>query len=209
MQDSKCKICRRTGAKLFLKGDKCFSQKCALVRKPYVPGPKAKRRTKNFSEYAKELKEKQKLRNWYNLEEKQFSNYVKKVLGARGKVADAAAFLIEILESRLDNVIFRLGFAPSRAAARQIISHRHILVNDKHVNISSYLVKKGDQIKIRPASVSKTIFKNLSQTIKNYKAPMWLELDKEKLEGKIVSVATMVEAAPPAEISSIFEFYSK
>jgi len=209
MEDSKCKICRRIGVKLFLKGEKCFGQKCPLVRKPYPPGPKTKRRLKALSEYGKELREKQKLKRWYNLEEKQFKNYVKKVLGARGKVEDAAALLIKILESRLDNVVFRLGLASSRKASRQLVSHRHILVNGKPINISSYLVKKGDVIKIKPSSSKKNIFKNLPQVLKKYKTPSWLELSAQNLEGKVKDLPNLEEAAPPVEIASIFEFYSR
>ncbi len=195
--------------KLFLKGEKCLSQKCPIVRKPYPPGPKGKRRIKSLSEYGKELKEKQRLKNWYNLKERQFKIYVKRVLDARGKVPDAAAALVQILENRLDNVIFRLGFAPSRAAARQIISHGHVLVNGKHINIPSFSVKKGDKIGVRPTSAKKKIFQNLAPVLKKYKPPSWLELNAEILEGKVKGVPTLEEAAPPAEITSIFEFYSR
>jgi len=209
MNKSSCKICRRVGVKLFLKGEKCFSPKCPMVRKPYPPGPKGKRRPRGLSEYGKELKEKQKLKNWYNLEERQFKNYVKKVLGKRGKVEDTGALLIKTLESRLDNVVFRLGFASSRLAARQLVSHRHILVNDRSVNIPSFLVKKGDTIKIHPSSLKKNIFQNLPQIIKKYKASSWLSLDAKTLEGKVVALPNLEEAAPPAEVASVFEFYSK
>lgn len=209
MEDSKCKICRRAGVKLFLKGERCSSVKCALMRKPYVPGPKAKRRFKAVSDYGKELREKQKLRACYNLRENQFKNYVKSVLGARGKVEDAATLLIEILESRLDNVIFRMGFTASREAARQMVSHRHILVNGKKVNIPSFKTKEGDVIKINPASLNKNIFKNLATTIKKYKAPSWLSLDAEKMEAKIVGKPNLEEALPPAEVALVFEYYSK
>jgi len=209
MQNSKCKICRREGVKLFLRGEKCLSQKCPIIRKPYPPGPKGKRRIKSLSEYGKELKEKQRLKNWYNLKERQFKIYVKRVLDARGKVPDAAAALVQILENRLDNVIFRLGFAPSRAAARQIISHGHVLVNGKHINIPSFSVKKGDKIGVRPISAKKKIFQNLAPVLKKYKPPTWLELNAETLEGKVKGVPTLEEVAPPAEITSIFEFYSR
>ncbi len=209
MEDSKCKKCRRLGVKLFLRGDKCLSPKCPLTRKPYFPGPKAKKRIKGVSEYGKELKEKQKLKNWYNLKERQFQKYVKQILKARGKVADASDTLVKTLESRLDNVVFRLGFASSRAAARQLISHRHFLVNGKAMNIPSYLVKKGDEIKVKPNSAKKTVFKNLSTSLKKHTPPSWLKLDAENLGGKVTGVPNIMEAAPPAEISSIFEFYSK
>jgi small subunit ribosomal protein S4 len=209
MQNSKCKICRRLGVKLFLKGEKCLSPKCPMVRKPYGPGQKGKRRKGALSEYGKELREKQKLKNWYNLKERQFRKYVKEVLGARGKVEDASALLIKILESRLDNVVFRLGFASSRTAARQLVSHRHILVNGRTVNIPSFSVKKGDRISIKPTSVKKNIFRNLSSILKKHKSPTWLQVNAEKLEGKVINEPNIEEASPPAEISSIFEFYSR
>ena len=209
MKDSKCKICRRLGIKIFLRGERCFSQKCTMIRKPYPPGPKSKKRARALSEYGKELKEKQKLKNWYNLEERQFRKYVKEILSARGKVADAGAALIKNLESRLDNVVFRLGFAPSRVAARQTVSHRHFMVNGKPINIPSYLVKKGDKISINPSSAKKTIFQKLPLLLKKYNPPSWLKLDAEKLEGKVADSPNLKEAAPPAELSSIFEFYSK
>ncbi|MDI6591378.1 MAG: 30S ribosomal protein S4 [Patescibacteria group bacterium] len=214
MQNSKCKICRRLGVKLFLKGEKCLSPKCPMVRKPYPPGQKGKRRPTPLSEYGKELREKQKLKNWYNLKEAQFRKYVKEVLEAirsskRGKVRDPAASLIKTLESRLDNVIFRLGIASSRAQARQLISHGHFLVNDKIVNIPSYLVKKGDKITPSPHSLKKTFFQNLPSLLKKQKIPSWLELNIEKVEGKVKEEPNLEEAAPPAEILAIFEYYSR
>jgi len=210
MINSKCKICRRLGVKLFLKGEKCLSPKCSMIRKPYPPGQKIKRKKfGGLSEYGKELKEKQKLKNWYNLEERQFRKYVKKALGARGKVENADALLIKTLESRLDNVLFRLGFAVSRLLARQIVSHRHFLVNGRSINVPSYLVKKGDKINIKPSSSKKNIFQNLPSVLKKHKPPSWLELNAEKLEGKVVGEPNLEEAAPPVEISSIFEYYSR
>lgn len=206
---SKCKICRRLGIKLFLRGERCLSQKCPMVKKPYPPGPKAKKRTKGLSEYGKELREKQKLKNWYNLEEKQFRKYVREILKARGKVTDVGAALIKTLESRLDNVVFRLGFAPSRTAARQMVSHGHFTVNDKPTDIPSYLVKKGDKINVKAASVKKTIFQKISPQLSKHNPPSWLKLDAKNLEGKVIDSPSLEEAAPPAELSSIFEFYSK
>ncbi|GAI33991.1 unnamed protein product [marine sediment metagenome] len=177
-----------------------------MVKKAYPPGQKGKRRVKALSEYGKELREKQKLKNWYNLKERQFRKYVKEALEKR---EDAGTMLIKILESRLDNVVFRLGFASSRRLAQQLISHRHFLVNDKVINIPSYLVKKGDKIKIRPSSSKKTVFQNLSTVLKKYETPAWLELNIEKLEGKVVGRPSLEEVAPPVEISSIFEYYSR
>jgi small subunit ribosomal protein S4 len=208
MQDSKCKICRRLGVKLFLKGEKCLSPKCPMVKKPYPPGQKRKRRVRALSEYGKELREKQKLKNWYNLKEGQFRKYVEKALGLRKK-EDSATLLIKTLESRLDNVVFRLGFSPSRTQARQLISHRHFLVNSRLINIPSYQVKKGDKISIKPSSRKKNIFQNLLTSLKKHKTSSWLELSPEKLEGKVIGEPTLEEAVPPVEISAIFEYYSR
>lgn len=208
-KNKNCAICRRLGVKLFLKGERCLSLKCAMIKKAYPPGQKRKKARSSSSEYAKELKEKQKLRNWYNLKENQFRKYVRTTLEARGKIEDAGALLIKTLESRLDNVIFRLGFAPSRTQARQMICHRHFSVNDRAVNIPSHLVKKGDKIAVRPISQKKAIFRELPNILKKYKPPSWLELNSAKLEGKVVGEPSFEEAAPPAEIASIFEFYSR
>jgi small subunit ribosomal protein S4 len=208
MEDS-CKNCRRYGVKLFLKGDRCFSPKCAFTRRSYAPGPKAKRRLGQLSEYGKELMEKQKLKRWYNLSERQFGNYVNKVLTKRGKSVNTAEDLIVSLESRLDNVAFRLGFAPSRSQAQQMVSHGLFMINGKAINTPSHRMDKEDTIAPRPQKIKKILFQNIKNSIKNYKQPAWLQLDKEKLEGKIIGVPTLEEAAPPAEISSIFEFYSR
>jgi len=209
MENKKCKICRRLGVKLFLKGEKCVSPKCPMVKRSYPPGQKGKRRRGPPSEYAKELAEKQKLKNWYNLRERQFKNYVKKVLAERGKVEDASSLLIKMLESRLDNVVFRLGFATSRAQARQLVSHGFFLVNGKPINFPSHQLKKGDVISIKPQKIKKVIFKNLKNLIKKHKVPKWLKLDATKLEGEVIGEPTLEDVMPPVELSSIFEFYSR
>jgi len=206
---SKCKICRRLGEKLFLKGQRCFSPKCAMVKRAYPPGPKKKRRLGPLSEYGKALREKQKLKKWYNLEERQFKNYVKKILEKRGKVEDASSLLIKTLERRLDNVVFRLGFANSRIQAKQLVSHGHFLVNGKSIDTPSYLAKKGDVISVKPQKTKKAIFQNLKNLLKKYKTSSWLALDVEKLEGKVITEPDFEEAAPPVEIPVIFEFYSR
>lgn len=195
--------------KLFLKGERCLSPKCPLLRKPYPPGQKRKRRPKAISEYAKELRAKQKLKIFYNLKERQLRNYVKEVLGKKGKIENPADLLIKKLETRFDNLIFRLGLATSRSQARQLISHGHFLVNQKPANIPSLHLKAGDTIKIRPNSLKKGIFQNLSLTLKDKQLPFWLELDKKKLEGKVKDLPTLEEVAPPVEISPIFEYYSR
>lgn len=195
--------------KLFLKGERCLSPKCPMVKRSYPPGQKGKRRKGPPSEFGKELREKQKLKILYNLDEKQFKNYVKKVLERKGKVGDLSTFLIKILELRLDNVIFRLGFAQSRVQAKQLVSHNFFLVNGKPVNFPSYQLKKGDVINIKPQKTKKSIFQNLKNLLKKYKTPSWFELNFEKLEAKVIGEPKLEEVAPPVEISAIFEYYSK
>jgi small subunit ribosomal protein S4 len=206
--DSKCTICRRLGQKLFLKGEKCFSPKCPIIKRPYPPGQKKKRRPSPLSEYGRELREKQRLKVWYNLREAQLRKYVREVLERRGRI-DTANLLIKKLESRLDNVVFRLGLAISRPQARQLVSHGYLLVNEKKVKSPSYQVKKGDKITIPPSKKGKKFFQNIASSLKKYQPPAWLKLDKEKLEGQVIGEPTLEEAGPPAEISSIFEFYSR
>jgi len=192
----KCKKCRRVGEKLFLKGEKCFGPKCPITRKPYVPGifgkTKRKRGKKGLSEYAIQLREKQKMKLTYGIRERQFANYLKEVK-KKGR-GDAAAYLLEILESRFDNVVFRSGLVESRAKARQIISHGHIMVNNRKVNIPSFRLKIGDKISIRPQSVNKGFLKDIDIKLKKYNPPSWIKFDKNKKEGEIVG--------PPATISS-------
>jgi len=214
MQNAKCKICRRLGVKLFLKGERCLSPKCPMVKRAYPPGQKGKRRKGPPSEYGKQLAEKQKLKSWYNLREKQFKKYVKEILGRRGRVEDDSAELIKILELRLDNVVFRLGFATSRGQARELVSHSYFLVNGKSINIPSYQLKKGDIISLKPQKIKKARVptpwvQNLKNLLKKYKTPSWLQLDIEKLEGKVIAEPKLEEAVPPVEISAIFEYYSR
>lgn len=195
--------------KLFLKADRCLSPKCSMVKRDYPPGLQSKKSRRNFTEYGKELKEKQALKKWYVLRERQFSNYVKDALSKRGKVADSGELLIKMLETRLDNVVFRAGFASSRSQARQIVNHGHFLVNGKRIDVPSFVVKKNAFVSLRPLSLKKTIFKNISADLKKKITPAWLKLDLEKLEAKIVGDPTIKESAPPAEISTIFEYYSR
>jgi small subunit ribosomal protein S4 len=209
IKEAKCRICRRLGVKLFLRGERCFSPKCAMVKRPYPPGQKGKRRPAPPSEYKRELVEKQKLKYWYNLSERQLRKYVKEVLEMRGKVEDASVLLIQNLEKRLDNVVYRLGFAVSRDQARQMVSHNFFLVNGKSVNIPSYRLKVGDIISLKPQKLKKVIFKDLKEKLKKHSVPSWLFLDPEKLEGKIIAEPKVEEIAPPVEVSSVFEFYSR
>jgi small subunit ribosomal protein S4 len=204
-----CKTCRRLGQKLFLKGDRCFSQKCAMIKRAYAPGLQKKRRGGSPSAYKKSLEEKQTLKKWYGVSERQFKRYVKETLAKMGKVEDVSNELIKRLEQRLDNVIFRLGFAKSRIQARQLVSHSYFLINGKPVNIPSYSVKKGDVISIKEHKKAKGVFKELATELKRKDAPAWLTLNKEKLEAKTIGEPNLDEVKPPAEISSIFEFYSR
>ncbi len=197
------------GTKLFLKGERCLSPKCALIRKPYPPGPKRKGRFKQLSEYGKELQEKQKLKNWYNLRERQFAKYVKDILKRRSKVEDASSTLIQKLESRFDNVVFRLGFASSRIQARQFVSHGHFSINGKVVNRPSSQLEKGDKVAVNPVSRKKKNIEKVSPALKKYQPPAWLKLNGETLEAEVVGVPNLAEATPPAELSTIFEFYSR
>ncbi len=208
MLKNNCKTCRRLGQKIFLKGEKCLSPRCPFIKRPYPPGLRKKRRGGSFSEYAKELREKQKLKNYYGLGERQFRNYVKSVLQKRGQIGDATLILLKELEKRLDNVVFRLGFARSRMEAKQMVSHSYFLVNGKQVNISSFATKKDMVIAFKPAKQEKTVFKNLSSVLKNYQPPSWLSLDKTKMEGKITAEPT-ADDVNNVDIPAIFEFYSR
>ncbi len=205
--DSVCKLCRRESMKLFLKGERCISEKCAFERRGYPPGqhgPGLRRRKP--SDYSIQLREKQKVKRIYGVGEAQFRNYFEKAARARGTTGEV---LLLLLETRLDNVVYRLGFASSRPQARQVVRHRQVMVNGRIVDIPSYQVKRGDQISLHPSFKKKAIVKNLSLTIKKHNPPSWLELNKEKLEGKVTGFPSLEEASPPAEIPAIFEFYSR
>jgi len=203
---TKCKICRRTGQKLFLKEEKCFSPKCPITRKPYPPGKRAKR-PRPLSEFGSQLKEKQKLKFLYGLREKQFSNYVKSAMDKGG--ANISSHVIELLESRLDNTIFRLGFTQSRSNARQLVSHGHIYINNKRTTIPSFQIKKEDKISIKTTSLSKKVFADLDIELKKYNPPSWLKLDKEKKVGEVTKLPVAKEAETGVDIGLIIDFYSR
>jgi len=208
MATTPCKTCRRQRQKLFLKGDKCYSPKCLVIQRPFPPGAKKKRSRPSQSEFAKELFEKQKLKRHYGLSESQFRKYVKDVLQKRGKVDDATLLLMKKLESRLDNVIFRLGMARSRKEARELVSHSHFLVNKKPVNVASFEVKKGAVIALKDSKKQKPFFTNLVLGLKKYQPPAWLKLDADNLRGEFIAEPTLPENSN-VDISSIFEFYSR
>lgn len=201
--DANCRLCRREGQKLFLKGDRCYSAKCALERRSYAPGQHGQGRSKN-SDYANQLREKQKVKRFYGLQEVQFRNLFDK---ADRKAGITGANLLILLETRLDNVVFRLGFASSRKEARQLVSHGHFTVNGKKVDIPSYTVKPGDVIKVKEKSTSSPKFKEVKEM--TITVPEWVSVDVEKLEGKVLAEPTREQIDTPVEEHLIVELYSK
>jgi small subunit ribosomal protein S4 len=210
IKQPKCKICRRAGEKLFLKGERCFTPKCALVKRPFPPGQRAKRRRGGLSEYGRELREKQKIKNSYLLSEKEFRNYVKALLDTKTKIVeDVPSAFVKSVETRLDNIIFRLGFANSRGEARQMVSHGHFSVNNRKTTIPSRQIKINDKITIRKESREKPIFKDIEEKLKKTKIPTWLSMDKKTLEGEIKRYPKIDDVQLLGELSSVFEHYSR
>ncbi|MDO4745730.1 MAG: 30S ribosomal protein S4 [Bacillota bacterium] len=201
--DANCRLCRREGQKLFLKGDRCYSSKCALDRRGYAPGQHGQGRSK-ISDYGLQLREKQKAKRFYGLQETQFRNLFDK---AARKTGITGENLLILLETRLDNVVFRLGFASSRKEARQLVNHGHFQVNGKKVNIPSFTVKPGDVIKVKEKSTNSPKFKEVKEM--SITVPSWVSVDVEKLEGKILSVPTRAEIDTPVAEHLIVELYSK
>jgi small subunit ribosomal protein S4 len=208
-KEPKCKKCRRLGVKLFLKGEKCFSYKCPLTRKPYPPGERPKKVVPKVTEYKRLLNEKQKLKLFYGLRDHQLKKYVKEVLEQAKKYKDLDQALVEKLELRLDNIIFRAGFATSRAQARQLVSHKFFLVNKKNVNIPSYQLKVGDEIEIKPQKLGKKIFQHLKERLKTLQFPSYLVIDSENLKVKVVEKPKVEDLQIPVDLHAVFEFYAK
>lgn len=200
-----CKLCRREGEKLFLKGDRCYTDKCALARRAYAPGQHGQQRKKT-SEYGLQLREKQKARRFYGVLEKQFRNYFDKANNMKGVTGEN---LLQILESRLDNVVYRLGFAQSRPEARQLVKHDHFRVNGKKVNIPSYLVSPGDVISVADKMKNSDKMKAIIDGTGGKVMPSWLELDIDNLTGKVISLAPREEIDLPVKEYLIVELYSK
>ena len=201
--DANCRLCRREGQKLFLKGDRCYSPKCSLDRRSYAPGQHGQGRSKK-SDYALQLREKQKTKRFYGLQETQFRNLFDK---ADRKSGITGENLLILLETRLDNVVFRLGFASSRKEARQLVSHGHFTVNGKKVNIPSYTVKAGDVIKVKEKSTNSPKFKEVKEM--TITVPEWVTVDVEKLEGKVLAEPTREQIDTPVAEHLIVELYSK
>jgi len=207
--DKKCKLCRRSGKKLFLKGEKCFTPKCVLEKKSYAPGmlDSARKHRKTFSEYGFQLREKQKVKNIYRISEKQFSSYVKKA-SAKHEV-NPAEQLYKNLESRLDSVTFRIGFAQSRSLARQMVSHGHITVNGKRIDVPSHSVKKGDVLGIREGSRGKVLFNEVSARINKQDIPAWIKIESSKTQGIIQGAPKLDQGDTAFNLTSVLEFYSR
>jgi small subunit ribosomal protein S4 len=205
--DSKCKLCRRAGEKLFLKGDRCFSPKCAMVRRPYAPGIHGHNPTRGRSEFGRQLAMKQKIKRLYGVLERQFRHHFEESQMRQGATGD---LLLQRLECRLDNVAYRLGFAASRTAARQLVSHKFFTVNGIRMNVPSYEMKVGDVIALKSTKASKTYTKNQIELLKNKKdVPHWLVLDAEKLEGKVLALPTRGDVGISVDAQMVVEYYSK
>lgn len=200
-----CRLCRREGMKLYLKGDRCYSDKCALTNKAYAPGQHGQSRKKP-SEYGIQLREKQKVRRIYGIQERQFRNYFEKAERQKGVTGEN---LLRLLERRLDNVVYRLGMASSRVDARQLVRHGHFTVNGKKVNIPSFLVEEGQVIAAKEGSKSSPKFVGIADAITHRTAPAWLELDKENLVGRVVSLPNREDVDLPITEQLIVELYSR
>jgi small subunit ribosomal protein S4 len=201
-----CRQCRREGLKLFLKGDRCYSDKCSFERRSYPPGQHGQARVRKVSDYAIQLREKQKVRRIYGMLEGQFERYFEASEQAKGITGEN---LLVRLEKRLDNVLFRLGFANSRNQARQLVKHNHILVNAKKVNIPSFLVTVGDEIVIREKSRAIETISDSLESVARRGVPSWLELDSTNFKGKVKALPNREEITMPIQENLVVELYSK
>lgn len=201
-----CKLCRREEKKLFLKGSKCTSPKCPVEKRSFPPGQHGRNKRFKTSEYGQQLREKQKTRRIYGLLERQFRNTYEKALHMKGVTGEN---LLRLLERRLDNIVYRLGFAPSRNAARQLVRHRHFMVNDHTVDIPSYLVKAGDVIKVREKSRKLEIIHSSMRKIREGKLFPWLDLNKANMTGTILDIPGRADIPTEVNESLIVELYSK
>ena len=200
-----CRICRRVGQKLFLKGSRCYTDKCSINRRNYAPGQNGQKRAK-LSEYGTQLREKQKTKAFYGVGEKQFRKYFDMASRTKGITGDN---LLQILESRLDNVVYRLGFGSSRSGARMEVTHGLFTVNGKKVNIPSYLVKPGDVIAVRESMKDNKKMKEIVEENSARPVPEWLEKDEKNLSGKVIKASTREDIDLPIEEHLIVELYSK
>jgi small subunit ribosomal protein S4 len=204
-RESTCRLCRREGLKLFLKGDRCYSEKCAFERRGYAPGDHGQLR-KKFSDYGVQLREKQKLKRMYGLLEKQFRGYFEKADRQKGITGSN---LLVFLERRLDNMVFRMGFANSRTEARQLVRHNHFMVNGKPVNIPSCLIKLGDEVQVREGSKKVERILEAMETVARRGVPQWLDVDKANFRGVVKTLPTREELTMPVREQLVVELYSK
>ncbi|MDK2933534.1 MAG: small subunit ribosomal protein [Clostridiales bacterium] len=200
-----CRLCRREGQKLFLKGERCYTDKCAIARRAYAPGQHGQNR-KKLSEYGIQLREKQKARRYYGVLESQFEKYFEMATKKKGITGEN---LLQILESRLDNVVYRLGLATSRPEARQLVRHGHFEVNGRKVNIPSFLLKEGDVIAVREKSRNSAKIKSILESTEGKVIPKWLDMNRDTLEGKVINLASREDIDLPLEEHLIVELYSK
>ena len=204
--DPICRLCRREGLKLFLKGERCYTDKCAIERRNYAPGQHGQGRRRKISEYAVQLREKQRLKRMYGLLEKQFRLYFDMAERSRDVTGEA---LLGLLERRLDNMVYRLGLAASRAEARQLIRHKHFVVNGKKVNIPSYLTNAGDEVSVKEGSRVKGVFRRAVEVSERRGIPTWLEMDAESLTGRILKLPERGDITMPINERLVVELYSK
>lgn len=205
-RESVCKICRREGEKLLMKGSRCLSAKCAVEKKAYPPGQHGKTRRQKLSEYGMQLREKQKIKRYYGLLESQFHKTFEKASRRKGITSD---ILLKMLESRLDNVVYRLGFAPSRVTARQLVRHRHFLINGRIIDIPSYHLKPGDVIQVKEKSRKMALIHDAMQKIKEGKQMPWLQLDKAGMRGTYLEVPNRADMPVTFNEHLVVELYSK
>lgn len=203
-REAKCRLCRREGAKLFLKGDKCYNGKCPFEKRPVAPGVHGAGR-KKVSEYGQQLREKQKVKRIYGVQEGQFRAYYERADRMKGITGEN---MLSLLERRLDNVIYRMGIGVSRAQARQLVSHGHFVVNGKKVNVPSFIVKVGDVITVKESKTSNKYFEQVKAS-KTANLPKWLEFTPEKLEGKIIALPARDDVDSQIAEHMIVELYSK
>lgn len=201
-----CKQCRRVGEKLFLKGEKCFTPKCPVVRRAYPPGMHGQNATARLSNFGRQLREKQKAKKMYGLMERQFALYYARAIGKAGNTGE---LLLRFLEQRLDNVVYRLGFAKSRAMARQVVRHGHITVNGQRLDIPSYQVQAQDVIGIQPSKQAKKLFTDLPKELTQRQIPTWLALDRKALTATVVEPPPVEELRQTINPQLIVEFYSR
>jgi small subunit ribosomal protein S4 len=204
-----CKLCRREGQKLFLKGERCYTNKCAFERRSYPAGQHGqstefRRRTK--SDYALQMREKQKARRMYGVMERQFRRYFEEALRTPGRTGEN---LLVLLERRLDNVVYRAGMARSRAEARQLVRHGHFEVNGQKVDIPSYVVKPGDVVRVRESRRDRAVFDMIRQSGLLVQVPQWLDVDLENLSARVVAMPTRADIEAPLEDQLVVEFYSR